>query len=826
MAGPGARPSKPCARRRGVRALLAVLAMLAGGMLTLAPAFAQQLAFPQRPPTLKKSKYAIAREKSGQKQMLVQAQEIDYDYANHRVAAVGSVQIYYGGATLEADKVIYDQTTKRLHAEGNARLTEPDGKVTYGQIMDLSDDYRDGFVNSLRLDAPEQTRMAAARAERSAGNYTVFHNGVYTACAPCKDNPLKPPEWQVKAVRVIHDQNEKMIYFEDATVEFWGHPIAYLPYFSTPDPTVKRKTGMLMPTIMSSSKYGMALEVPYYFALAPNYDATVAPMITTKQGPLMQGEFRHRLLTGAYDIRAAGIYQLDPGYFVHSDGTPTPGDRQFRGSIETDGQFALNKRWVWGWNALALTDKTFLQDYNPQLSRYRAVNAFQTGSSEGVSQLYLAGKGNRSYFDARTLYYQGFSEADAQGQIPVIHPVLDYTYTVDHPVLGGELGFNTNFTSLTRADANFEAITTAASAAGTCAQTANPAIKNQTNCLLRGFPGTYSRFSSEVHWKRSVTDSIGQVWTPFASLRGDAAAMNVKSQAGVSNYLETGNSSMARGMPTVGLEYRYPFINVQSWGTQTVEPIAQVIARPNEPQIGKWPNEDAQSFIFDDSNLFRIDKFAGWDRVEGGGRTNYGVQYTMQFNQGGFVNALFGQSYQLFGENSFATAGVANAGLNSGLDTRLSDYVARVSYQPNSTYTFTSRFRFDKDNWDVQRTELEARANFDRWSVDMLYGDYAAQPALGVLQRQQGVLGTGSIKLDANWVLLGGARYDLNAGKFDQTRIGLGYVDDCLIFGLNYITSYSYSGNPGVNHTIMLQLSLRTLGGTSLSQGVTGIGGL
>ena len=506
MAGPGARPSKPCARRRGVRALLAVLAMLAGGMLTLAPAFAQQLAFPQRPPTLKKSKFAIAREKSGQKQMLVQAQEIDYDYANHRVAAVGSVQIYYGGATLEADKVIYDQTTKRLHAEGNARLTEPDGKVTYGQIMDLSDDYRDGFVDSLRLDAPEQTRMAAARAERSAGNYTVFHNGVYTACAPCKDNPLKPPEWQVKAVRVIHDQNEKMIYFEDATVEFWGHPIAYLPYFSTPDPTVKRKTGMLMPTIMSSSKYGMALEVPYYFALAPNYDATVAPMITTKQGPLMQGEFRHRLLTGAYDIRAAGIYQLDPGYFVHSDGTPTPGDRQFRGSIETDGQFALNKRWVWGWNALALTDKTFLQDYNPQLSRYRAVNAFQTGSSEGVSQLYLAGKGNRSYFDARTLYYQGFSEADAQGQIPVIHPVLDYTYTVDHPVLGGELGFNTNFTSLTRADANFEAITTAASAAGTCAQTANPAIKNQTNCLLRGFPGTYSRFSSEVHWKRSVTD--------------------------------------------------------------------------------------------------------------------------------------------------------------------------------------------------------------------------------------------------------------------------------------------------------------------------------
>ena len=137
-------------------------------------------------------------------------------------------------------------------------------------------------------------------------------------------------------------------------------------------------------------------------------------------------------------------------------------------------------------------------------------------------------------------------------------------------------------------------------------------------------------------------------------------------------------------MPTAGLEYRYPFINVQSWGTNTIEPIAQVIVRPNEPRIGKLPNEDAQSLVFDDGNLFRVDKFSGWDRVEGGGRANAGVQYTGQFNQGGFVNVLFGQSYQLFGANSFAVGDTTNTGLDSGLDTTRSDYVARVSYQPDS----------------------------------------------------------------------------------------------------------------------------------------------
>lgn len=815
------RPSGPRRYRRGVAIIAAVLGLLAcGGLIASVPAAAQELTFPTRAPPLKKSKIALEREKSGQKQMLVQATEIDYDYANSRVAAVGNVQIYYGDSTLEANRVIYDQKTKRLHAEGNVRLTEQDGKVTYGEIMDLSDDYRDGFVDSLRLDAPDQTRMAATRAERTSGNYTVFHNGVYTACAPCKDDPKKPTLWQVKAARIIHDQGEKMMYFEDARLEFFGQPLAWLPYFSAPDPTVKRKTGVLVPVASSSSVYGAALDVPYYCALAPDYDATFAPMITTKQGPLLEGEFRQRLMSGAYSIRAAGIYQLDKDYFLRSDGTYTPGFRDWRGSLESTGLFAINNNWVWGWDGTVLSDRTFLQDYNPRLSRYRITDPFTQTTSEAISQLFISGKGNRSYFDARTIYYFGFSDADAQGQIPVIHPVIDYNYVFDRPVLGGELGYRVNFTSLTRQDADFDPITQSALLNGTCTQTANPAIKNTSSCLLRGVPGTYSRFSAEMTWRRSITDSFGQVFTPFASVRADAGAMDIKNDPAVANFIPTGDSDLVRAMPTVGLEYRYPFINVQSWGTQTIEPIAQVIVRPNEQQIGRWPTEDAQSLVYDDSNLFRVDKFSGWDRVEGGGRANYGLQYTAQFNRAGSINALFGQSYSLFGQNSFAFGGTTNTGLDSGLDTTRSDYVARLSYQPNNIYMFTSRFRFDNDTFNPQRIELEARANFDRWSGSLLYGDYAAQPALGILDRQQGILGTGQVKLDANWVLLGGARYDINAGKFDQTRVGVGYVDDCLILGLNYITNYTYSGNVQANHTIMLQISLRTLGGTSASQGV------
>jgi LPS-assembly protein len=818
MAAPATRPRS--ARRRtwcGALLILAAAVTLVAGSASMSPSQAQ-LAFPPRP------KPPVKPDRS-QDQMLIRAEEVNYDYTNERVSAVGNVQLYFGNSTLEANRVIYDQKTKRLHAEGNVRLTQPDGTVTYGEIMDLSDDYRDGFVDSLRLDAPEQTRFAAERAERSAGNFTIFHNGVYTACEPCVNDPKKPPQWQVKAARIIHDQGEKMLYFEDARLELLGVPMAYLPYFSAPDPTVKRKTGVLVPTFSTNSVYGFGVAVPYYWALAPDYDATFTPLITSRQGPLLQGEFRQRLINGGYTIRATGLMQQDKDAFILDGGFKTPGYRDWRGSLETSGQFNLSQKWVWGWDGTLLSDRTYLQDYglirNSQVSNL----VKYVPPDYALSQLYLAGRGDRSYFDARALYFLGFSLLDDQNQLPVVHPVIDHDYVFNSPIFGGELSFHNNLISLSRDTANFDPISQAAINGALCSPTtADPALINTNNCLLRGVPGNYTRLSSEWTWKRTVIDAYGQMFTPFLMVRGDAANMTITDQTGVSNYINVGETNLGRVMPTAGLEYRYPLINVQSWGTQTVEPIAQLIMRPNETQVGAFPNEDAQSLIFDDSNLFKINKFSGWDRLEGGGRANLGVQYTAQFNRGGNVNLLFGQSYQLFGLNSFALGGLTNTGLNSGLDTSQSDYVARASYQPNASFTFTSRFRFGQDDFTLQRSELETIANFGRWTTTIMYGSYAAQPALGLPYRREGILGTARVKLNPNWLVMAGGGYDLRTNQVTQTQIGLGYIDDCLILALNYITSYAYSGSRSVNHTYMMQVSLRTLGGNT-STGAGGAGG-
>jgi LPS-assembly protein len=750
--------------------------------------------------------------------MLVQATEIRYDYTNNSVAAVGNVQIYYGGATVEADQVIYDQGTKRLRAEGNVRLTEPDGKITYGQVIDLTDDYRDGFVDSLRLETPDDTRFAAARADRTKGNYTVLQNGVYTACEPCKDDPRKPPLWQVKAARIIHDEGEKMLYFEDARIEFFGVPLAYVPFMSAPDPTVKRKSGFLFPSLSNTTQYGFGVEPKYFWALAPNYDLTLSTLLTTRQGALFKGEWRHRLLEGSYTIRAAGIFQQDPGYFASRDGPGSPTANTFRGVVQTAGQFAISDKWVWGWTGLLVTDSQFLYDY--QLRQFGgAFDPFQTGfASEGVSQVYLSGAGERSYFDVRAISYYGFSQFDHQGQIPVIHPVLDYSNVLPYQLLGGEFSYKANLVSLTRQQAEFNAVTQSAQNAGTCqSPTADTAIP--ANCLLRGVPGNYTRGSAQVDWRRTLVTDNGQMITPFLRLRGDVATVSVDNEPGVANFISPSSDGLARGMPTAGVEYRYPFISVSSWGTQTIEPIAQLIVRPNETGIGKFPNEDAQSLVFDTSNLFDIDKYSGWDRVEGGGRANAGIQYTAQINRAGSFNVMFGQSYALFGQNSFTVGDTTNTGLNSGLDKPVSDYVGRATYQPNQVYTFTVRGRFAENTFTPQRLEIETRANFERWTLQVLYGDYAPQPLLGFLTRREGLLTAASVKVNENWILLGSMRYDIENDRFDQARLGVGYVNDCFLLSVNWLSGYTYTTTsaPVRNDTVMLQFSLRTLGPDALA---------
>ena len=772
--------------------------------------------------------------------LLVEAREIVYDNDKNTVAAVGDVHVYYQGRALQADRVVYDRNTSRVHAEGNARLTESDGTVATGDRFELTDDFKDGFIDTLRVETADKTRFSAPRAERTAGETTVFQRGTYTACEACKKDPSRPPLWQVKAAKIIHNNSERMIYYEDATIEFYGIPLAYIPYFSTPDPTVRRKTGFLSPRYVYSSALGYGASAPFFWAIAPDYDLTLTPTILSRQGFLGQAEWRQRFETGSYNIRAAGIFQQDKAAF--SEPPYGAANKDFRGSIESTGRFNINQQWAWGWDVALLSDKWFLENY-----KVRSESLTSTFFKESTSTVYLTGRSETGFFDMRGYYFRTLSYDDWQKQQPVVYPTLDYNKRIQAPwAIGGEIELDANITHLSRSAAQYQAvpgIVNGVYPTGSTYETCT--VFSSAQCLVRGIGGSYTRISTSATWQREFVDPLGQTWKPFAGIRVDGFAMNLKTtnyqNSEISNFLNPNDNLSARVMPTVGLEYRYPFVaTTQGWGTHIIEPIAQIVVRPSETRIGKLPNEDAQSLVFDDTNIFEWNKFSGYDRVEGGVRANVGAKYSVTTETGGYGDILIGQSYQVAGQNSYAGADIAHTGMNSGLETDQSDYIARVHMAPNENFSFTGRGRFDEQTFALERLELQANAKVGPVTANAMYARYAAQPQLGYPYRREGLLTGATLQLSTNWSVNGSVLFDLdryiteranyatvgvtngssNRWSVANMSIGARYQDECLTLGVTYLSSYKNdsTGTRSPDKTVMVTLELRTLGEIKFSQ--------
>ncbi len=809
------------------------------------------------------------------KRLTVEAREMVYDNDYNIVTANGDVILYYDGRKLEADHVIYDRNTHRVFAQGNAKMTEADGTISYGDRFELTDDFKDGFIDSLRLVTKAQERFSAPRAERTDGETTVFDSGIYTACQPCAEHPERPPLWQVRSARIIHKNSEQTVYYENATVEFFGLPMFYMPLFSAPDPSVSRRSGFLTPVFSNSNRLGFGTKISYFWAAAPNYDITFSPTVLTRQGLLGDIEWRHRLENGQYSVRLAGISQLDRTAFLAAPAGAQ--EKKNRGSIESTGKFYINKEWSFGWDVALQSDRYFFHNYRVRngnnISQY-------IDRTDATSTVYLNGQTPKAWLDLRGYYFQGTTVFDWQKQSPIVGPVLDYNRHFQAPsFIGGDISLTTNFTNIHRDQAAFSQLNPGAPLVpggppnlpgivnpvrllgyyDSCASGAFSPVRttNQPGCLLRGIAGDYSRASTELAWRRQFTDNLGEVWTPFASARVDAAWINLNSSGGYvdpwtgyqnalqNNFIDPNDRFVGRAMPTIGLTYRFPFVAVSSWGNHVIEPIAQIIAAPDESHIGQMPNEDAQSLVFDDTNLFSTNRFSGFDREEGGTRANAGVQYTGKFDGGGYVNALFGQSYHLAGRNSFelypGSQDLANTGADSGLDKSRSDYVGRLILAPNNTFSIASHARFDSENFSAKRIDVVASKSFslpdyspaNSLSTSISYTRILPQPLIGYDQRREGIQVGGQINLRSNWFVNANVLFDLDRGQYNAalnkadggnrstsifnlatTSFGFCYKDECTTFSFIYTSSYTdiQSGSRTRDNQFLVRLELKHLG--------------
>ncbi|TIT28989.1 MAG: LPS-assembly protein LptD [Mesorhizobium sp.] len=739
--------------------------------------------------------------------MLLAADTLVYNNDNNTVTALGGVQIDYGGNKLVAQRVEYNRNTKRLVASGAVELINSDGTKINSDHIDITDDFADGFVNALRVETVNKAYFASESAERMGGVLTTFHNGVYTACEPCEDKPDSAPTWRVKARKIIWNGEKKTVRFENANFEFFGFPLAYLPAFEIADPTVKRKSGFLIPGIVYKSDLGVGVKIPYYFALSPTYDLTVTGTGYTKQGFLGEAEWRQRFNNGEYSLKIAGIHQQDPDAFIDNgvrnvDSGAAGDPNKFRGMMGTKGQFAINDRWNFGWDVLLQTDKNFSRTY--------AIDGYSDTVHQ--SSIYLTGLNDRNYFDVRAMRFEVqentlSSDATARaGEQPWVLPSLDYAYIPDMAVAGGQLSLNVNARVISR-DRLDVAL-------------ADPLDDTSIN-NVRGIEGQSSRLTTEAEWKRTFTTDGGLQLTPLLALRGDAGYVNANTASlNAINQMATNlgeqddmRTSLARYMATLGLEMRWPVLFSMASSSHIVEPMAQVFVRPNEQYVGGLavPNEDAQSFVFDATTLFERDKFSGYDRMEGGTRANVGFRYSGAYEGGWSTNAIFGQSYQLAGQNSYTAPDLVNVGAYSGLDKPTSDYVGLIGFNSPSGFSGSLSGRFDEQTFDVRRAEVKAAYSGLPVSLTAKYAFIQAQPLYGFeTDRHEVTLGA-STHLAENWRVFGTGTYDIKQSVLVKDGVGFAYNDSCF----TYLMTFSESRDlvtKEVSQNVGFNLSFRTLG--------------
>lgn len=579
------------------------------------------------------------------------ADQVTYDSERGLVRASGRVEAVRVDTQLFAETLIYDQPNDVMTAIGNVTLTQPSGETFFGDRVELTGDLKTGLVENFRAILSDGARMTARRARLENGNRTVARDGTYTPCDICAANPSRPPLWQIRAAKVVHDRDERMVTLNDAWLEIGGVPALYTPYLSLPDPTVERKTGFLAPGFGSSSDFGPFVQTPFFWAIAPNQDATLIPWWRVQEPPLLEGEYRG---------------EFERGIAVGTGSLTSDSDQGLRGHIFGRGRYDIDEMWRAGIDVYRSSDRTYLRQYD--FSDDRTL----------TSRLYAEAFNERNYFVANTYAFDELSSDIDQSTVPYVVPQIDFYGNVDGP-FDSRVLVHTDALSLIRDDGQ-----------------------------------DTRRLSQRVQWDVPVRGGIGDVYTFSTAFWADGYQVN--------DYVPPGDSSSfsgltGRAVPMVGVDWRLPLVKAGTNVQQLVQPRVEFIAAPNSVNPDRIPDEDSQSFEFDETNLFGFDRFAGLDLVEPGARFNYGLEWDLFANNGASASVIVGQAYRFKQTDVFPE--------NSGLTDNFSDYVAAVDLSPTRWFDLLYRTRIDKDNFSPRRHELGSRIGVDAISLDTRYVFFA-----------------------------------------------------------------------------------------------------
>jgi LPS-assembly protein len=690
---------------------------------------------------------------------------LEYDMEGEIVTASGDVRMNSEGNNLRADRVVWNQASDEVRAEGNVRLVTPEGDVAYGDSVLLTDSMRDAVANNLLLVLEDGGRLAAEKGERKDG-YSTLYRAAYSPCAVVNEEGCpKDPTWQITAVRVVHDPFRGRIRYEGAGLSLFGIRVAVLPGLSHPDGSDGGGSGLLVPDVRFSQSNGLEVSTPYYFKLAPNRDATVTPHLYTGVLPMIEGRYRHLTSLGAFQVGGYLTYGSRIPLGLDAAGVR---DRGIRGYLEGNGRFQLTPDWSVTASGRYVTDRTFLRRYD--ISRDTRLRSMV--NAERITQ--------NGYLSIAGWAFQGLRSTDVAGRQPVALPAIDARWRLPEKLAGGRVELQAN-----------------------------------SLAILRTSGQDTQRAFASARWERRDITQLGQELILTAYARGDV--YNSGDNLLTDTIVYRGEPGFqARGIAAFAAELRWPLVGPFIGGTQRVTPRVQVVASPPTRNLA-IPNEDARSVDLEDSNLFALNRFPGYDRWEDGARITYGVDWAFEL-PGVSARTTVGQSYRLSEKSLIFPPG-------TGLSDRFSDLVGRTTVKVGHRLSLVHRFRLDKDSLEVRRNELDAVIGGHQTyaTIGYLRLNRDIDPAIEDLRDREEIRLGGRVKFARYWSVFGSAVVDLtdrvedplsNADGYEpiRHRLGLAYDDDCLELGITWRRDYEQTGDFRRGNTFLFRVALKNLG--------------
>ena len=733
-------------------------------------------------------------------ELYLEADQLTRDDKNGITTAEGSVEVRYEDRTLRADRLVYKQAPPPaegqppaphdkdapaqgvIRAYGHVQVIHDDGEVEYADEMVLDDKMQAGValafssrMHDKRLN--QDVTIAGASAVRRTDQLQELNKAIYTPCLICVGNKPKTPTWSITADRVVEDKAHNLVYYRHARIHILGVPILYLPVFWHADPAADRVSGLLAPRIGINSRRGFSWDQPYYLVINPSSDLIIAPQINTKVNPFLNLRYRERFALGEVDVRVGYTYEQD----LTGQGERF-GDKTNRSYILGSGAFKIDEHWTAGFTAERTSDPLLFDKYD--VGRvYEARGPYVADDRRLISQLYATRQDDQSYASVATFSVQGLRPGDNNRTFPVVAPVVETRYEVPSDVLGGRLRLQASAVSLTREQSPD-----------------NPAL-NQ--------PGLDSRrVTTEADWSRVFTSSAGLRVEPFINVRADGYSLS-DVLTGVGN--ETKSESVGRGLAVAGADISYPLYRRWRDSTVVLEPLLQIAASPKAQQvvIGHdstgapiYLNEDSVAFEFDETTLFRANKFPGYDLYEDGVRVNVAGRASVLWDDARRASLLIGRSFRDSPNTVFSP--------RSGLNERASDWIVAGDAQPWKGFSLFARTRLDADTLEVHRLEAGANVNI-KWGSGYVRYLTDDQGINGVQVKNLDV--GGDLNLTQHWGLSAYGNRDLVQNAWVIRDLGVFYKDECIRVDVFYRHEDVTLGRLGTSDQLSVRLTLATLGG-------------